>query len=136
MEAYHTNNDPTVVAGYYMDAVQNYRGCPSTLRMDQRTVNVDINTFHRFLRAPQNGDEPEHCVLIGSSTTNQRIESWWGQLRKESAEYYITLFKEMQSTGQFSGDNVDKELVRFCFLDLVQVNDSFWLRPCHEGKCL
>ncbi|CAK6970288.1 uncharacterized protein LOC119785590 [Scomber scombrus] len=58
--------------------------------------------------------------LYGRSTANQRIESWWGILRKQSVQFWMNLFKSLQDAGHFSGDALDKSLMQFCFLELVQ----------------
>ena len=39
LEAYKTNNDPKVIAGYFMDAVVTAGGCPARVRFDLRTEN-------------------------------------------------------------------------------------------------
>ena len=36
----------------------------------------------------------------------------------------MALFKELQEEGYFSGEDLDKELVRFCFLDMIQVKET------------
>lgn len=42
VEAYKTNNDPKVIAGYFMDSVINAGGCPSRIRLDLRTENGHV----------------------------------------------------------------------------------------------
>jgi hypothetical protein len=86
--------------------------------MDAGTENVNVAKMQMFLH----DDEEGKSVIVGASTSNVRIESWWGQYRKHNAEYFIGLFHGLQSQGNFSGDELDKELVRFCFLKVVQVN--------------
>ena len=113
--ASYTNNDPKVIAGYYLDAIQELHCCPQKVRVDAGTENVNLKTLHEVLRNDDNG------AIVGRSTANVRIESWWGQYRRGGAEYYIALFNLIQSDGDFVGDFVDKELVRFCFLRVIQV---------------
>ena len=119
VEVSYTNNDPTVIAGYFLDAVMKRGGTPRTVRMDPGTENVHVDTFQRFL-CEDNG-----CVIIGSSTTNERIEAWWGQLRKQKTEYYIMELRKLQAAGLFSGDHVDKDLVRLCFIGVLQVSVNY-----------
>ena len=57
-----------------------------------------------------------------TSTLNTRIERWWGQYRRANSEFFIAMFHELQATGDYTGDAIDKELVRFCFLTVIQVS--------------
>lgn len=118
VEVSYTNNNPNVIGGYFLDAVLKHGGTPKTVRMDPGTENVNVDTLQRFLH---DDDNDNNHVIIGSSHTNQRIEHWWGQYRKENAEYLMMIFKQLQSTGMFIGDDTDKDLIRFCFMDVVQV---------------
>ena len=122
LEAYSTNSDPAVIGGYYIKTLQNQRGCPKIVRADRGTENGHVEHFQTFLREDNvNPNINERCFQYGRSTANQRIESFWGILRKQNAEFWIALFKELVDQGHFSGDQKDKELVRFCFMALVQV---------------
>ncbi|KAK0134343.1 hypothetical protein N1851_005019 [Merluccius polli] len=121
MEAYTTNNDPKVIASYYLQCVERVGGCPERLRADRGTENGHVEGMHNFLRR-EHGDAfaGEKSFLYGRSTANQRIESWWGILRKQSVQFWMNLFKSVQDAGHFSGDSLDKSLMQFCFLELVQ----------------
>lgn len=127
-EVSYTSNDPLVIAGYFIDAVLKHNGSPRTVRMDPGTENVHVATLQRFL---QDDDADGTPVIIGSSTSNQRIECWWAQLRKENSEYFMMLFQGLQANGVFCGDGVDKDLLRLCFMNVVQVklSSSPYYRP-------
>ncbi|XP_071963513.1 uncharacterized protein [Antedon mediterranea] len=73
-----------------------------------------------FLRNHDDTFAGKKSYLSGQSTANQRIESWWGQLRKQCTEFWILIFKYLIHEGHFSGDLLDKELVRFVFMRLIQ----------------
>lgn len=122
MEAYITNNDPKLIAGYYIESIGRVGGCPERLRADRGTENGHVENMHIFLRRNHNDVfAQERSFLYGRSTSNQRIESWWGILRKQGIKFWMNLFKTLQKDGHFSGDFLDKSLIQFCFLDLVQV---------------
>ncbi|KAK9977241.1 hypothetical protein ABG768_019062 [Culter alburnus] len=65
--------------------------------------------LQEFLREDSTGTLHGPCVFQGTSPANQRIENYW-----------MDMFKELQSTGDFTGDATDKCLIRFCFLSLIQ----------------
>ncbi|XP_051942829.1 uncharacterized protein LOC127615238 isoform X2 [Hippocampus zosterae] len=120
-EAYTTNSDPKVVASYFIKTVSRIGGCPERIRADRGTENVCVEQMQMFLRRNHSDNfAAEKSFLYGRSTANQRIEGWWSTLRKQSAQFWINLFQTLQDDGHFSGDFLDKSLIRFCFLNLVQ----------------
>lgn len=122
MEAWSTNNDPRVVAGYFIDAVKNAHGCPERVRSDAGTENRHVEQMQYFLRDRHNDKYAgTKSFLYGKSTANQRIESWWGILRKQCIQYWMDLFKQLQYDGYFSGDLLDRNLIQFCFMEAIQV---------------
>jgi len=85
------------------------------------TENVQVANLQAICAEYYWGEPINKAVLKGQSKLNQRIESWWCIYRKEVSEYYISLFYQLEAEGAFSGDEFDKELVRFCFLGIIQV---------------
>ena len=105
-----------------MEAVEQVGGCPRIVRTDLGTENVVIRDIQTFLRQDDTDDRAgEKSYISGSSTTNQRIESWWGIMRKQGVEYWIQLLGELKDEGLFVGDFLDKSLVQFCFRNIIQV---------------
>lgn len=123
LEAYTTNSNPRVIAGYYMQTVRKEMGCPRVIRSDFGTENNTVRQMQQFLR--RNGDDPlasEKSFMQGTSQHNQRIESWWGVLRKHSIQFWLNMFGQVKDQGHFTGDHLDKSLLQFCFMNLIQVN--------------
>jgi len=45
----------------------------------------------------------------GKSTSNQRIEAWWSQLRKYKSQFWIELFSEIEDAGEWNTlDYIDR----------------------------
>ncbi|KAA0706217.1 hypothetical protein E1301_Tti016289 [Triplophysa tibetana] len=78
-----------------------------------------IERLQEFLREDSTGTVHGPCVFQRTSQA-KRIESWWGIYRRQNAGYWMDVFKELQSAGDFSGDATDKGLIQFCFLALIQ----------------
>ena len=58
---------------------------------------------------------------FGSSTANQKIESWWPQLRKTKSLWWINNFKDMIAQNTFDPSIVcHVDCLRFCFITLLQ----------------
>lgn len=121
LEAYKTNSNPAIIGSYFMQAVQSKMGCPKRLRVDFGTENGHMAEMHRFLRYDHGDEFSRKSVVYGSSNHNQRIESWWAFLRKENAQFWMNLFQALKNNDQFTGDFLDKSLIQFCFMQLIQV---------------
>ncbi|KAE8577806.1 hypothetical protein XENTR_v10023069 [Xenopus tropicalis] len=121
MEAFTTNSNPKVIANYFIDAVTLRGGCPERIRTDHGTENGHIEQMQKFLRRQQTDNYAgERSFMYGRSTANQRIEGWWSILRKQNVQFWINLFQTIQNDGHFSGNFLDKSLIQFCFLNLIQ----------------
>ena len=93
------------------------------VRADRGTENGQVQVLQRLMRSNHNDAlAGRHSFIYGKSIANQRIESWWSTLRKECSQFWMNLFSEMKDNGEFSGDFLDKNLIRFCFMKLVQVS--------------
>lgn len=119
LEAYKTNNDPRVIAGYFIEAVAEQGGCPRRIRADFGTENSVVRELQITLRNCERHEND--AFLYGTSHCNQRIESWWNVLRKQCTQFWMDLFQTIKDDGHFTGDYLDVNLIRFCFMDLIQV---------------
>ncbi|KAK0134211.1 hypothetical protein N1851_030223 [Merluccius polli] len=87
LKAAHTSSNPRVIGGYFLEAVEQFGGCPRIVRTDLGTENVVVRDIQTYLRhSDADSRSGEQSYIAGASTTNQRIESWWGMLRKEGME--------------------------------------------------
>ena len=126
LEAYRTNSDPKVIGSYYVNAIKIRNQCPRLIRADRGTENGHVRQIQHFLRSNANDSfAGENSFMYGRSTSNQRIESWWGILRKQNAQFWMNLFEQIKDEGLFSGNFLDKSLIQFCFLNIIQVRNRF-----------
>ena len=120
LNVYTTNNNPKVIRGYYIESLEKLKACPTKVRGDCGTENVYVKQFQNFLLR-EGRNEQQVAYLEGTSTANERIECFWGHLRKQCIEKWIITLHMIQSDGQFTGDFLDKELILICFLAHLQV---------------
>lgn len=70
----------------YLDTVQQRQLQPQVIRSDHGTETVLLQSAHLQLQRVYNSQIQDRNGYLryfyGSSTENQRIESWWGQLTK------------------------------------------------------
>lgn len=91
-----TNNDPAVVAGFYLETVENEGGCPVILRTDNGTENSLIVAVQSHFRCDGHDEHAgTKAHVYGSSHSNQRIECWWSSLRKSRSNWRINFFKDL-----------------------------------------
>ncbi len=68
LEAYKTNKDPRLIAGYFMDAVIKAGGCPARVRLDLGTENVHLAEMQFFFTFSE--DRPEMLLLAQALETS------------------------------------------------------------------
>ncbi|CAM4464485.1 unnamed protein product [Leuciscus chuanchicus] len=84
--------------------------------------------------------------MYGTSTANQRIESWWSFFRRQRTQFWIELFSDLRERHLFNGSHEHKCLLRYVFLSILQKDfdeyrqlwNNHTIRPrqsrCHSGK--
>lgn len=117
----YTNNDPRVIAGYYMNAVNNLGGCPRSIRPDFGTENRCVEQMQTLLRIKLIRNDVMPSFIYGTSIHNQRIEAWWGILRKHNAQFWMNVFENLKEENFFDGGFLDKALIQICFMEVIQV---------------
>ena len=107
LEVASSNNDPRIVAQYYLDCVRQLGGTARIVRGDRGTENGSLAAIQRFFRRSAEDDfAGEKRFMFGKSTSNQRIEAWWGRLRQGCAEWWIQFFKDLRDSGLYNDDDV------------------------------
>jgi hypothetical protein len=87
LEVSDTNNDPKLIAIYYLDALKRIEKTPRILRCDAGAENSVVCLLQQFFR----NEATDHfassrSVIVGRSTSYQRIERWWGKLRQQGIQ--------------------------------------------------
>lgn len=118
-----SNNDPRLIASYYLSCVQQIRGVPMIMRGDRGTGNLYVAGIQCFLcRNSCDAFSGNDSLMYGRSVSNQRIEAWWSFFRKSETDWWITFLKDLRDSGQFSEANpIQVNCIRFCFTPLIQV---------------
>ncbi|XP_051798985.1 uncharacterized protein LOC127532017 [Acanthochromis polyacanthus] len=139
-----TNNNPSVIAQYYINCVVEHGVFPKRLRTDCGTENGIMAALHCTLRS-EHTDEfaGAKSHMYGTSTSNQRIESWWSYFRKQRSQFWMDLFSDLRERHLFNGSPAHTKLVQYCFLGVLQKEldeyKLYWnthtIRPVHQSRC-
>lgn len=115
LQVSNTNNNPEIIAGYYLNCINLTKALPRVIRADLGTENVTMEIIHRYLRDGYDDSQSgENSFRYGKSTCNQRIEAWWSMFKRLGAGWWINFFKDLRDSGQFeSGDNLHVECIRY-----------------------
>ena len=132
----NTNNDPRVIAHYYLETVLKRMYLPTLIRADKGTENSLVENLQQCLRYDHDDEYAgEKSFLIGKSTANQRIESSWCQLRKHVTGFYIDFFKNMEENDILDITNkLHLECLRFCFHALIEHDLKIYQREWNEHR--
>ena len=116
-----TNNNPKVIAKYFLLTALQHHCIPAIVRADRGTENVNVRDIQTYLRRDDDDEfAGEGSYMEGRSTANQRIEAWWAILRKQCCNFWMNLFKDMMFNGLLNtADNIHIHALRFCFMQLI-----------------
>ena len=92
LEVGPTNNNPEVIAKFYLDAVKQVGGLPRKIRSDDGTENSMVEAIHAFFRSSHSDEDAGvGCFLIGRLTANQL------HLVKDGPGWWIIFFKDLSA---------------------------------------
>ena len=118
-----TNNDPLVVANFYLKAITNLGRAPNTLRMDLGTENVYCEELQVFFTKNSNS------FSYAASTRNQRIEAFWSRLKKFNLSWWIDFFTDLIKCRIYNpGSEFHREALTFSFMLIIQVQLNDFVR--------
>lgn len=122
LKASPSNNDPIIIASFFVDTIKHLELQPAIIRSDRGTENVNVAAIQEFLGGKH---------FYGTSQTNQRIEALWSILLYRGGLHgWREHFQELVADAQFTGSDIDIACVRYCYQDLLQqeLNDfvNYW----------
>lgn len=114
-----SNKNPAIIAKYFLEYVKSLSGTAEKVYADPGTENGNTGGIQNFFR--RESENPELSYRLVKSVYNQRIESWWGILRRQTGQQWINFFQEMHETGDFSNsDPLQVECMRYCIMPVLQ----------------
>ncbi|TMS11885.1 hypothetical protein E3U43_019276, partial [Larimichthys crocea] len=114
-----TNNDPSVIVQNYINCVAEY-GLMAALHCTLRSEHTD-----EFAGAKSH--------MYGTSTSNQRIESWWSYFQKQRSQFWMDLFSDLRERHLFNGSPAHTKWLRYCFLASWESCRKSWMNTSNTG---
>ena len=84
-----SNNNPAVIAKFYLEAVEELTSCPTKVRSDCGTENGFVASMQSYFQ------DNENAHIYGTSQHNQRIEGWWSFFCRSRTHWWINFFKDL-----------------------------------------
>lgn len=120
LEASNTNNNPRVVARYFINYIRKLKRVPRVVRSDHGSENSIIKDIQTFLRKDHTDVmHGEKSFQYGPSTSNQRIEMLWSFLMKNFTQFWRNLFKDLRDAGLLN-TALQVNCLRFSFMPLIR----------------
>ena len=112
----HANNRASTVLSSFQEGVDNY-GLPKKIRSDHGGENVDV---WRYMMSRHGNDQ---CVIVGSSTHNERIERLWRDVHRSVLVSFGDIFRVLEEEEKLDSLN---EVDIFCLhtIFLPRINAS------------
>lgn len=117
-----TNNNPILIAKYFVKTCIDLDTLPCVVRADRGNENVHVKRIQTYFRSMQDDIlSGEDSFQYGKSTGNQRIEAFWGQLRKQCGQFWMDLFQNLVHVGMLDlSSRIEAMTLKFCFLHLLR----------------
>lgn len=91
------------------------------IRSDRGTETPMMANAHWQLHQQLNPDIPFHHVYwYGTSTLNQKIESWWRQMSKSQTLFWKNYLDDLTTHGAFTGTIADQIALLYVFLPILR----------------
>ena len=90
-----SNNNPLIIANYFLASIKRYKLLPQTLRMDRGTESIYCEDLQVYFT------KNVESFVYASSTRNQRIECLWSRLKKFRLNWWINFFSEITKIRLF-----------------------------------
>jgi hypothetical protein len=94
-----TNNNLYLISKYFLNSLKSIEKALRIICCDARTENSDVYLLQQFFRYNAIDALAKHrSVIIGKSTSNQRVERWLGSLRQEDLQWWLSFFKDLRDS--------------------------------------
>ncbi|KAG0643329.1 hypothetical protein HOY80DRAFT_1094323 [Tuber brumale] len=117
----HYNRTAVSVNKQYLTAIAATNTIPKLIHSDKGRETVLLCNSHLVLRRSQTPTLPlSKAYSYGTSTKNQRIESWWNLLANAQTDTWQNLFVEFEKEGYFDGGDIDVICLQYVYMTMIR----------------
>ena len=110
----HSNRTAVSVNKQFLTAVRSHNTIPQLIRSDKGTETTLLCNSQLVLhRAIDSTISLREVYSYGTSTKNQRIESWWNLLANAQTDTWREIFNDIENEGYFDGGALD--IIAMCY---------------------
>ncbi|GAA93201.1 hypothetical protein AKAW_11313 [Aspergillus luchuensis IFO 4308] len=122
------------VVRQYLDTIHERKIICNQIRSDHGSETSLLAKAHCYLRRAYEPEiEATQCYIFGSSTANQRIESWWAQLSKSLLFRYRNYFKALIEVGDFSKDVIPDQIALYAvYMPILRTQVSSYVHTWNQ----
>lgn len=117
----HSNRTAVSVNKQFLTTVRQLNIFPKLIRSDMGGETILLCNSQLLLRRTQKPDLPFHkAYSYGTSTRNQRIESWWNLLANAQTDTWRSIFGSLREQGLFTGGYIDEACLQYIYMPMVR----------------
>ena len=119
----------TSILKQYLEAIESGSfNMPFAIRSDHGTETVLIANAHWQLHQANRPNIPfKDIYFYGTSTLNQRIESWWQRLSRGQTKKWRNFFHTLGQEGYFDGSDADIIAILAVFIPILRFEVLNWV---------
>jgi len=117
----HSNRTAISVNKQFLETVKALNMFPKLIRSDKGGETTLLCNSQLALRRAENPDLPlVKAYSYGTSTKNQRIESWWNLLANAQTDTWRNLFTDLEKSGYFDGGEIDIICLQYIYMNMIR----------------
>jgi len=116
----HSNRTALSVNKQFLETVKALNMFLKLIRSDKGGETTLLCNSQLALRRAENPDLPlAKAYSYGTSTKNQRIESWWNLLANAQTDTWRNLFTALEKSGYFDRGEIDIICLQYIYMNII-----------------
>ncbi|KAI5789647.1 hypothetical protein DFH27DRAFT_486409 [Peziza echinospora] len=131
----HSNRTAVSVNKQFLVAIRLLNLFPKLVRSDMGGETVLLCNSQLLLRRHSKPNlEFRKAYSYGTSTRNQRIESWWNLLANAQTDTWRAIFGCLRETGYYNGGMLDEACLQFIYMSMIRRHIATFVETHNQHK--
>lgn len=119
----HSNRTAVSVNKQFLETVRIRNIFPKLIRSDKGGETTLLCNSQLALRRAGKPDlQLSKAYSYGTSTKNQRIESWWNLLANAQTDTWRNMFTDLEQSGYFDGGAIDVICLQYVYMKMIRTH--------------